>query len=305
MVIAVSFGLLIPARLIEGASYGGLNVHPSMLPDLPGAAPVHRALLNQRTHTGVTVQTLHPSKFDAGTRLRQTSFPGIVIPKNVTADGLISMLAEEGTGLLLDCLRSGSFVDAQSQRLPDFTPDQIDLVTDGQGLAKAPKFNKADSRIDWSLESAESILLKLRTFGGVWAEMPDHPLVNPAEPKSWSDHLPSRAVQSQYKDQSAQGSATGSDEKQPQTLRILYDDIVELHGSTLGGELSSITKTPKDCSEDECFPMKTQDGKTLSVRSCTVAGGKKGAGVKDLKKLAERAKRHFERHSNKGVETPL
>ena len=32
MLIAVSFGLFIPARLVEDAKYGGLNVHPSLLP---------------------------------------------------------------------------------------------------------------------------------------------------------------------------------------------------------------------------------------------------------------------------------
>ena len=33
LIIAVSFGLLIPARLIEAVKYGGLNVHPSLLPE--------------------------------------------------------------------------------------------------------------------------------------------------------------------------------------------------------------------------------------------------------------------------------
>jgi methionyl-tRNA formyltransferase len=33
LIVAVSFGLLIPARIIHGAKYGGLNVHPSFLPE--------------------------------------------------------------------------------------------------------------------------------------------------------------------------------------------------------------------------------------------------------------------------------
>lgn len=33
IVIAVSFGLLVPPRILSGAKYGGLNVHPSMLPE--------------------------------------------------------------------------------------------------------------------------------------------------------------------------------------------------------------------------------------------------------------------------------
>jgi methionyl-tRNA formyltransferase len=32
LIIAVSFGLFVPPRLIDAAKYGGLNVHPSILP---------------------------------------------------------------------------------------------------------------------------------------------------------------------------------------------------------------------------------------------------------------------------------
>jgi len=32
LVIAVSFGLLVPTRILNLATYGGLNVHPSLLP---------------------------------------------------------------------------------------------------------------------------------------------------------------------------------------------------------------------------------------------------------------------------------
>jgi methionyl-tRNA formyltransferase len=33
LIVAVSFGLLIPAQVIGSAKYGGLNVHPSLLPE--------------------------------------------------------------------------------------------------------------------------------------------------------------------------------------------------------------------------------------------------------------------------------
>lgn len=32
LIVAVSFGMFIPANLIESATHGGLNVHPSFLP---------------------------------------------------------------------------------------------------------------------------------------------------------------------------------------------------------------------------------------------------------------------------------
>ena len=34
LIIAVSFGLFVPPRILKSAEYGGLNVHPSLLPQL-------------------------------------------------------------------------------------------------------------------------------------------------------------------------------------------------------------------------------------------------------------------------------
>lgn len=33
LVIAVSFGLLVPGRILSGLEYGGMNLHPSLLPE--------------------------------------------------------------------------------------------------------------------------------------------------------------------------------------------------------------------------------------------------------------------------------
>src|ERR1700733_4885757 len=32
LVVAVSFGLLVPPRILKATTYGGINVHPSLLP---------------------------------------------------------------------------------------------------------------------------------------------------------------------------------------------------------------------------------------------------------------------------------
>jgi methionyl-tRNA formyltransferase len=32
LIIAVSFGLFVPSRLLDAAKYGGINIHPSLLP---------------------------------------------------------------------------------------------------------------------------------------------------------------------------------------------------------------------------------------------------------------------------------
>ncbi|KAK0671749.1 putative Methionyl-tRNA formyltransferase [Cercophora samala] len=107
IIIAVSFGRFVPPRLLNQAEYGGLNVHPSLLPDLRGPAPLHYALLNRYTHTGVSIQTLSPHSFDTGTVLSQTPLPGIPIPPNSTLTDLTSLLAPLGASMLVSSLSSG------------------------------------------------------------------------------------------------------------------------------------------------------------------------------------------------------
>ncbi|KAK4657112.1 Methionyl-tRNA formyltransferase [Podospora pseudocomata] len=107
LIIAVSFGRFVPPRLLNQAEYGGLNVHPSLLPDLRGPAPLHYALLNRYTHTGVSIQTLSPHSFDTGTVLSQTPLPGIPIPPNSTLTSLTSLLAPLGASMLVSSLSSG------------------------------------------------------------------------------------------------------------------------------------------------------------------------------------------------------
>ncbi|KAK4180568.1 putative Methionyl-tRNA formyltransferase [Triangularia setosa] len=107
LIVAVSFGRFVPPRLLNQSEYGGLNVHPSLLPDLRGPAPLHYALLNRYTHTGVSIQTLSPDSFDTGTVLAQTPLPRIPIPPNSTPSSLTSLLAPLGASMLISSLESG------------------------------------------------------------------------------------------------------------------------------------------------------------------------------------------------------
>lgn len=93
LVIAVSYGKLIPQKFLSLIRFGGLNVHPSLLPKYSGASPLHYALLNRDPYTGVTVQTLHPTKFDKGDILLQS--PELPLPQLLSAQPLpFSSLAE-------------------------------------------------------------------------------------------------------------------------------------------------------------------------------------------------------------------
>lgn len=109
MVVAVLYGKLIPGTFIGSCGYGGLNVHPSLLPKYSGSSPIQYALMNDDKETGVTVQSLHPTKFDHGEIIAQSEPVGI--DPNDTFATLAPKLAQIGGGLLAKVLAEHAFVN--------------------------------------------------------------------------------------------------------------------------------------------------------------------------------------------------
>ncbi|KAK4958663.1 Methionyl-tRNA formyltransferase [Elasticomyces elasticus] len=207
LIIAVSFGRLVPPRLLSAAEYGGLNVHPSLLPDLRGPAPLQWTLLHRMTHTGVTLQTLHPQHFDQGTILAQTPWPGEEIPEAARESNaaLLEWIAPKAADMLLQGIYNKVFVSpvkdvgwystapTSSQSsifihvvsiLPAWSANQeiqhslytgfADIFQDiGEEIAKqtiryAPKLGPGDRRIDWTTWTAEDIVIRSRILGNLW-----------------------------------------------------------------------------------------------------------------------------------------
>lgn len=156
LVIAVSYGRLIPSDFLARLKYGGLNVHPSMLPKYRGAAPLHAALLNGDEFTGVSVQTLHPTKFDRGLILHQT--PPVNIPKTETLSSLTQKLAPLGAQGLVKVLSEGLYKNPEAHAIlnPEYKKSYTRKVTTVSRKALL------DS------DTVRSILAKYRTFGSVF-----------------------------------------------------------------------------------------------------------------------------------------
>jgi methionyl-tRNA formyltransferase len=164
LVIAVSFGLLVPPRILNAAKYGGLNVHPSLLPDLRGPAPIQHAILSRREYTGVSIQTLHPITFDNGTILAQTPSPGIPIPRDTTARALEKTLEQLGADMLVDVLQTQGFVPPLAN---------VGWYGSSHGpVQHAPKISKQDSFVDFSAHSVDVILSKQDALGETWCMLP-------------------------------------------------------------------------------------------------------------------------------------
>ncbi len=65
LLACVSYGKILPQRLLEAPALAALNVHPSLLPAYRGAAPIQAALRDGRSSSGVSVIWMTP-QMDAG-----------------------------------------------------------------------------------------------------------------------------------------------------------------------------------------------------------------------------------------------
>ncbi|WPK23424.1 hypothetical protein PUMCH_000664 [Australozyma saopauloensis] len=140
--VAVSFGKLIPGSFLSSLRYGGLNVHPSLLPKFSGSSPIQYALMKDCKSTGVTVQTLHPTKFDHGDILRQSS--AIEIGPHEPFSELRDRLAVVGADLLQSVLDSGDLVHPS-------------VISSPETYSLAPKIPASLSEIDWTTMTSRQI----------------------------------------------------------------------------------------------------------------------------------------------------
>ncbi|KAG9199837.1 Methionyl-tRNA formyltransferase [Epicoccum nigrum] len=162
LIIAVSFGLLVPPRILSQARHGGLNVHPSLLPDLRGSAPIEHAVLQQRPYTGVSVQTLHPRRFDEGVVLAQTPAPGLAIAADETADVLKERLARAGAQMLVHVLVERRFVEPVHS-----------AAWYAGATTYAPKITKQDRFVAFETMTMARVLAVQRALGDTWCLLPN------------------------------------------------------------------------------------------------------------------------------------
>lgn len=141
LVVAVSFGLLIPGSFIHSARYGGLNVHPSLLPTFSGSSPIQHAIMEDCAYTGVTVQTLHPTKFDHGVILSQSEKLDI---RNENYQSLQPKLAQAGAELLANVILSGAYVEPAP-------------LNSSYPQSTAPKLLPSLFQIQWAAQTSRSI----------------------------------------------------------------------------------------------------------------------------------------------------
>ena len=122
-----------------------LNIHPSLLPDLRGAAPVQRALMNGYTKTGVTLFRLVRA-MDAGDIVSQSE---IEIAPDDNAEDLYVRLSDLGSELAYESLNHINELT--------FTPQNESLAT------YAPKIEKSEHEVSFTM-TAERIINTVRAL---------------------------------------------------------------------------------------------------------------------------------------------
>ncbi|MCP4684474.1 MAG: methionyl-tRNA formyltransferase [bacterium] len=129
---------ILPPRLIGLPRLGSINVHTSLLPKYRGAAPIHWALINGETETGLTSFFLKET-IDTGDMIHQEI---IAITENDTYDTLHDRLCQNAGPFLLKTLEL--IERGETRPLP-----QEDSRATG-----APKINALDALIDFGLPAA-------------------------------------------------------------------------------------------------------------------------------------------------------
>jgi len=133
--VVAAYGKLIPEDLLRLPRLGMINVHGSLLPRLRGAAPVHRAVIDGDTETGITIMRL-VKQLDAGAMFARATR---AIGADETSDVVERDLAELGARLLVEVV--DQIADGRASEQP-----QDDALA-----TYAAKITKEEGLIDWTL----------------------------------------------------------------------------------------------------------------------------------------------------------
>lgn len=156
LLLTCSFGHMIPDKLLKAfpLQYQRLNVHPSLLPALRGAAPIQWAISRRYITSGISVQSLESRVFDSGRILaqQQLPFPPPEMSNSASYLEIESVMADHAANTLIHML----------QNLPDHVRSSWEQ--DPTQVSRAPKIKMTDCRIDFGTMNADQIWANYKAF---------------------------------------------------------------------------------------------------------------------------------------------
>lgn len=139
IIITCAYGQIIPKVLLNTPKYGSINVHASLLPRWRGGAPIHRAIMNGDTKTGITILYM-TERLDAGAIIKQREIP---------------ISSEDTTGIVHDRLQLIGR-DLLMEVLPDIIANRVHPIKQKEDeVTYALTLEKDDEHIDFSKSKRE------------------------------------------------------------------------------------------------------------------------------------------------------
>lgn len=147
LIVTAAFGQFLPTKLLKAAKVAAVNVHASLLPKYRGGAPVHYAIMNGDSETGVSIMFME-KKMDAGAVLAQRAIP---ITDQDDVGTMFAKLSDLGRDLLLETL-------------PKLLAGELTPVPqDESQVSFSPTIKPEEERVDINL-SARMIDYKVRAL---------------------------------------------------------------------------------------------------------------------------------------------
>lgn len=145
IIITCAFGQILPKKILDAPRLGCINVHASLLPKYRGGAPIHQAILDGETKTGVTIMYM-AEKLDAGDIISQKEIP---IEKTDHTGLMFEKLSILGRDLLKETLPS--IINGTNNRIQQ----------NEEQATFAHNISREQERINWN-KSAEEIYNQVR-----------------------------------------------------------------------------------------------------------------------------------------------
>ncbi|NBI29611.1 methionyl-tRNA formyltransferase [Chengkuizengella sp. YPA3-1-1] len=139
LIITAAFGQILPKEVLELPRLGCINVHASLLPKYRGGAPIHHAIKNGETITGVTIMYMAEG-LDTGDMISKIEVP---ILENDNTGTMFGKLSIAGAELL-------------KETLPKLVQGNIQPVAQNHEEATfASNIKREDELINWKKSSKD------------------------------------------------------------------------------------------------------------------------------------------------------
>lgn len=162
IIVVVAFGQILPKAVLKLPQFGCINVHASLLPQYRGAAPIHRAIINGETITGITTMLMDEG-LDTGDILLKEK---VVITPHMNYGQLHDILAEKGAELLTKTIEIWLTNGIEPEK------------QENAASSYAAVLKHEDELIDWT-STAEAIYNRIRgldPWPGAYTYFKDKPL---------------------------------------------------------------------------------------------------------------------------------